>query len=85
MNYSIPVYKKELQKADIQFIKEHLNDVLDQQVIISQMSNGITYQDTENMDEYERVYILSKLIEMKKEEVEARQKAYDEMKNKNRL
>ena len=69
MNYSIPVYKKELQKADIQFIKEHLNDVLDQQVIISQMSNGITYQDTENMDEYERVYILSKLIEMKKEEV----------------
>ncbi len=85
MNYSIPVYKKELQKADIQFIKEHLNDVLDQQVIISQMSNGITYQDTENMDEYERVYILSKLIEMKKEEVEARQKAYDEMKNKNGL
>jgi hypothetical protein len=85
VNYSIPVYKKELQKADIQFIKEHLNDVLDQQVIISQMSNGITYQDTENMDEYERVYILSKLIEMKKEEVEARQKAYDEMKNKNGL
>lgn len=85
MNYSIPVYKKELQKADIQFIKERLNDVLDQQVIISQMSNGITYQDTENMDEYERVYILSKLIEMKKEEVEARQKAYDEMKNKNGL
>lgn len=85
MNYLIPVYKKELQKADIQFIKEHLNDVLDQQVIISQMSNGITYQDTENMDEYERVYILSKLIEMKKEEVEARQKAYDEMKNKNGL
>lgn len=85
MNYSIPVYKKELQKADIQFIKEHLNDILDQQVIISQMSNGITYQDTENMDEYERVYILSKLIEMKKEEVEARQKAYDEMKNKNGL
>ena len=85
MNYSIPVYKKELQKADIQFIKEHLNDVLDQQVIISQMSNGITYQDTENMDEYERVYILSKLVEMKKEEVEARQKAYDEMKNKNGL
>ena len=85
MNYSIPVYKKELQKADIQFIKEHLNDVLAQQVIISQMSNGITYQDTENMDEYERVYILSKLIEMKKEEVEARQKAYDEMKNKNGL
>ena len=85
MNYSIPVYKKELQKADIQFIKERLNDVLDQQVIISQMSNGITYQDTENMDEYESVYILSKLIEMKKEEVEARQKAYDEMKNKNGL
>lgn len=69
----------------MQFIKEHLNDILDQQVIISQMSNGITYQDTENMDEYERVYILSKLIEMKKEEVEARQKAYDEMKNKNGL
>ena len=69
----------------MQFIKEHLDDILDQQVIISQMSNGITYQDTENMDEYERVYILSKLIEMKKEEVEARQKAYDEMKNKNGL
>ena len=64
MNYSIPVYKKELQKADIQFIKEHLNDVLDQQVIISQMSNGITYQDTENMDEYERMFILQKLIQL---------------------
>lgn len=46
-----------------------------QQIIISQLSKGITYQDTENMDEYERIFIIKKLIEMKKEEIEARKEA----------
>lgn len=55
---------------------------MDQQIVISQLSNGITYKDTENMDEYERSYIFSKLIRMKQDEIEAKQKAYDEMQNK---
>ena len=45
------------------------------------MSSGITYQDTENMDEYERVFVIKKLIAMKKEEIEARK---DALKNMNK-
>ena len=55
--------------------KEDFENILTQQIIISQLSNGITYQDTENMDEYERVFIVKKLIAMKKEEIEARKEA----------
>ena len=84
MNYSIPVYKRELNKEDILSIKENLNIILDQQIIISQLSNGITYQDTENMDEYERSYIFGKLVRMKQDEIEAKQKAYEEMQQKTR-
>lgn len=36
------------------------------------------------MDEYERVFILKKLIKMKKDEYEARKKAMDEARNKGR-
>ena len=46
-----------------------------QQIIISQLSSGITYKDTEEMDEYERVFVVKKLIAMKKEEIEARKEA----------
>jgi len=84
VNYSIPVYRRELKKEEILFIKGDLNAILDQQIMISQLSNGITYQDTENMDEYERSYIFSKLVRMKQDEIEAKQKAYDEMKQKTR-
>lgn len=55
--------------------KDDFEDILTQQIIISQLSKGITYQDTESMDEYERVFILKKLIAMKKEEIEARKEA----------
>lgn len=63
-------------------MKDNLNAILDQQIVISQLSNGISYKDTEDMDEYERSYIFSKLIRMKQDEIEAKQKAYDEMQNK---
>ena len=81
MNYLIPVYRA-LEKPDLEYIKykkEYLDTILDQQILISQMSQGITYQDTENMDEYERTYIISKLIQMKKDEIEAKEKAYEEI------
>lgn len=84
MNYLIPVYRRELKKEEILFIKDDLNAILDQQIVISQLSNGITYQDTENMDEYERSYIFSKLIRMKQDEIDAKQKAYEEAKQKTR-
>lgn len=58
--------------------------ILDQQILISQLANGITYQDTENMDTYERSYIIAKLIRMKKDEVEAREKAMEQIKNKDK-
>lgn len=82
MNYSIPVYSIDLPDKILQLKKEELDSILDQQIIISQMSNGITYQDTENMDEYERIYIISKLIQLKKEENEAKQKAIEAAKAK---
>jgi len=65
-------------------MKDQLNTILDQQIVISQLSNGISYQDTENMDEYERSYIFSKLVRMKQDEIEAKQKAYEEMQQKTR-
>lgn len=82
MNYLIPVYSTDLPDKILQLKKEELNSILDQQIIISQLSNGITYQDTENMDEYERIYIISKLIQLKKEENEAKQKAIEAAKAK---
>ena len=36
------------------------------------------------MDTYERSYIIAKLIRMKKDEVEAREKAIENIKNKER-
>lgn len=79
MNYSIPVsnlYINAENKEKVrQFNKEDFENILTQQIIISQLSNGITYQDTENMDEYERVFVVRKLIAMKKEEIEARKEA----------
>lgn len=59
----------------LEFKKEDLENILTQQIIISQLSNGISYTDTEDMDEYERVFILKKLIAMKKEEINARKEA----------
>ena len=82
MNYLIPVYSIDLPDKILQLKKAELNSILDQQIIISQLSNGITYQDTENMDEYERIYIISKLIQLKKEENEAKQKAIEAAKAK---
>lgn len=56
-----------------------------QQIIISQLSNGISYSDTEQMDTYERVFIYNQLIKMKKDENEYKLKAMDKMKaNKGR-
>jgi len=57
-----------------------VENIITQQLVISQLSNGISYQDTENMDSYERVFIYKKLIEMRKEENEAKLKAIEEAK-----
>ena len=81
MNYSNPVTKtKEEESKDIELIKENLEKILDEQIIISQLAKGITFEDTNNMDAYERGYIVRKLIQMKKDENEAKQKAIESMK-----
>lgn len=84
MNYSIPVYKPDMNDEIIGFYKKQLNGIIDQQIMISQLSMGITYSDTENMDEYERSYIFAKLIKLKKDEIEAKQKALENSKNNRR-
>lgn len=61
-----------------------LNNILDEQIIITRLSKGITFEDTNNMDTYERRYIIEKLINMENEEYEAKAKAIEEAKNKNR-
>ena len=65
-----------------QYIKEDLNNILDSQILISQLSQGMTYEDTESMDAYERNYILAKLIQMEKDKIEAKRKAIEEAKMK---
>ena len=79
MNYLIPVNRK-LSNEELDYIKEDLENIMTQQIIISQLSNGITYTDTENMDSYERNYIFSKLIQMKKEENDAKLQAIENAK-----
>ena len=79
MNYLHPVNRK-LTKEEIEFIKEDVENILTQEIIISQLSNGISYSDIENMDSYERNYIFSKLIKMKKEENDAKLQAIENAK-----
>lgn len=80
MNYSLPV-KTKSSKKDIDNAKYQVFNIIDQQIIITQLDNGITYQDTENMDDFERTYILDKLIEMKKEELDLKKKAIEKANN----
>lgn len=84
MNYSIPV-KTRLSKKDLDALNQEnkyiLNNIMDQQIIISQLSKGgITFSDTENMDAYERTYIFNKLIKLKQEENKAKADAIKNMK-----
>ena len=57
-----------------------LDNILTQQIIISQLSNGITYQDTENMDSYERNFIFKKLVQMEQEKNDAKLRAIENAK-----
>ena len=84
MNYLIPVYRAvtKLDNKKIRFFKQELDYILEQQVMITKLSNSFSYQDTQEMDEYERVYVLKKLIQMRKEENEAKEKAIAEARNK---
>lgn len=77
MNYSIPVNNlfTTISDKEINEKKETLESILTQQIIISQLSNGITFADTENMDEFERAFIFKKLLAMRKDEIEAKQEA----------
>lgn len=52
--------------------------------MITKLCSSISFEDTNNMDEYERVYVLKKLIQMRKEENEAKEKAIEEAKNRNK-
>lgn len=63
-------------------MKENVEDIITQQIIISQLSNGITYQDTQDMDNYERVFIFKKLIQMEQEKNEAKLRAIENAKHK---
>lgn len=81
MNYFLPVNSVIAYNDKFyEYQKEDVENVITQQIIISQLSNGITYKDTEYMDSYERVFIYKKLIQMKKDENDAKIKAIEEAK-----
>jgi hypothetical protein len=86
MNYSIPVYRAVIKLDDkhLSFFKEDVEDIIDQQLMITKLCSSISFKDTNDMDEYERVYVLKKLIQMRKEENEAKEKAIEEAKNRNK-
>ena len=79
MNYLLPVIKYS-NDDDLHSTKMELDNILTQQIIISQLSNGITYQDTENMDSYERNFIFKKLVQMEQEKNDAKLKAIENAK-----
>lgn len=79
MNYLLPVIKYS-NDDDLHSTKMELDNILTQQIIISQLSNGITYQDTENMDSYERNFIFKKLVQMEQEKNDAKLRAIENAK-----
>ena len=79
MNYLLPVIKYS-NDDDLHNTKMELDNILTQQIIISQLSNGITYQDTENMDSYERNFIFKKLVQMEQEKNDAKLRAIENTK-----
>lgn len=81
VNYSIPVTRMNLNKEDILDIRKSLDNILDEQIIISQYSN-MTFEDTNNMDSYERTYIAQKLLQIKQEEIKAKKEAFDNINKK---
>ena len=81
VNYSIPVTRMNLNKEDILDIRKSLDSILDEQIIISQYSN-MTFEDTNNMDSYERTYLAQKLLQIKQEEIKAKKEAFDNINKK---
>ena len=79
MNYLLPVIKYS-NDDDLHSTKMELDNILTQQIIISQLSNGITYQDKENMDSYERNFIFKKLVQMEQEKNDAKLRAIENAK-----
>lgn len=80
MNYLLPVSNTEITEDELYYIKKELDNILTQQVLISQLAKGITYQDTEAMDNYERTFIFKKLIQLEQEKNEAKLKAIENAK-----
>lgn len=80
MNYLLPV--NNVYDKDITMAKKEFENIITQQIIISQLANGISFEDTNNMDNYERNLIFKKIMEMEKEKNEAKLKAIEEAKAK---
>lgn len=80
MNYLLPV--NSVYDRDIKLAKNEFENIITQQIIISQLANGISFEDTNNMDNYERNLIFKKIMEMEKEKNEAKLKAIEEAKAK---
>ena len=81
MNYLLPVNKLNSNTLD-NINKKDVENILTQQLLICQLSNGISYTDTENMDVYERTFIFKKLIQMEKEKNDAKLKAIEAAKTR---
>lgn len=87
MNCSHPHYKPFSKPSEelLKHRREEVEIIYDKQIIVSQLSEGgITYNDCNDMDLYEFEYVVRKLIQLKKEENEARRKQIEEAKKNNK-
>jgi hypothetical protein len=78
VNYLLPV--NNTSQEDVEFNKEEVENIITQQIIISQLAKGISFEDTNNMDAYERSFVVKKLIQMENEKNEAKLKAMEQSK-----
>lgn len=71
-----------MSDEELGYMKDIYEDIITQQIIISELSNGISYSDTENMDAFERTLIYRKIMQMQQEKNEAKMRALQESQRK---
>lgn len=84
MNYFLPAINPQYTPSEEEqgYYKDIYEDIITQQIIISKLSTGISYSDTDNMDTLERILVYRKVMQMQQEENEAKMKAIQESKRK---
>lgn len=79
MNYLLPVINS---NNNIELAKDEVENIITQQIIISQLAPGISFKDTNDMDNYERTFVFKKLVQIEKDKNDAKIKAIEDAKQK---